>query len=63
MNTAVKCKPSNLQFGDVMLINNHTWTVTGIEGPDRIGTYDVKLTDSFGNQRYEVITEPVTILM
>ena len=63
MNTAVKCQPKNLMLGDVMLIGQHTWTIIDIEGPDKIGTYDLRLHDSFDNYRYEFVTEPVTILM
>jgi hypothetical protein len=63
MNTLVKCQPKHLQLGDVMVIKNHTWTVINVEGPDRIGTFEVSLKDAYGNQRYDLVTEPVTILM
>jgi len=63
MSVLVKCLPSHLQFGDQIIILDYAWTVMNIVGPDKIGTYDLSLKDSFGNERQEIVTEPVTILL
>lgn len=63
MNTVVKCHPAKLQFGDKIVINHHVWLITNITGPDRIGTYDLSLKDVYGNQKQEIVTESVTLLM
>ena len=63
MLMAVKCYPKNLQLGDRILLINHTYIITGIEGPDKIGSYDLQLIDDYNNKRLEIVLEPVTILM
>ena len=63
MLTPVTCYPKTLQLGDRILLKNHTYVITNIEGPDKIGTYDLQLQDDYNNKRSEIVIEPVTILM
>jgi hypothetical protein len=63
MLTPVKCYPKHLQLGDRILLKNHTYIITSISGPDKIGTYDLQLIDDYNNVRMEIVIEPVTILM
>ena len=63
MNTVLKCKPKDLQFGDKIVINHHVWLITSITGPDQIGTYDLYLKDVYGNQKQEIVSDSVTLLM
>jgi hypothetical protein len=61
MSALAICEPQNLQCGDTMVINQHLYLVTSIEGPDRIGTYDVMVVDGIGNKRAEIVLDPVII--
>jgi hypothetical protein len=63
MNTLYKCPPEKLQLGDLILVKQHTWTLKNIVGPDRIGTYELYMQDSFGNYKSVITTEPITILV
>jgi hypothetical protein len=64
MATLVKVQPQNLNCGDqIVLHNNVVRTVKYIDGPDRIGTYDVNVIDQTGNSHIELVTDLVTIIM
>ena len=64
MATMVKVQPKNLNCGDqIVLDNNVVRTVKYIDGPDRIGTYDVNVIDQTGNSHIELVTDLVTIIM
>jgi hypothetical protein len=45
MATMVKVQPMHLNCGDQIVIQNNVHTVKYIDGPDRIGTYDVSVLD------------------
>ena len=45
MATMVKVQPMHLNCGDQIVIQNNVHTVKYIDGPDRIGTYDVNVID------------------
>jgi hypothetical protein len=59
--TLCKCDASQLQCGDQILIRGEIKTVVAIEGPDRIGTYDVFVQDAQGNKSQEIILETITL--
>ncbi len=59
--TTVKCPVSQLQCGDQVYVAGHVKTVVGIEGPDRIGTYDVFLQDDHGQKSQEIFNGTVTL--
>lgn len=61
MMTTVKCPASQLQCGDQILLLGEVKTVVAIEGPDRIGTYDVFVQDNHGQKFQEVINGTVTL--
>jgi hypothetical protein len=64
MATLVKVQPMHLNCGDqIVLDNNVVRTVKYIDGPDRIGTYDVNVIDEVGNSHIELVTDLVTIIM
>lgn len=63
MSKAVKIDPSQLQMGDQVVVANKTWTLQSVVGPDRIGTYDLYLSDNEGHATATIATEPVTIIM
>jgi hypothetical protein len=63
MSKAVKIDPSLLQMGDQVVVANKTWTLQSVLGPDRIGTYDLFLSDNEGHHTATITTEPVTIIM
>jgi hypothetical protein len=63
MSKVVKCDPSQLQMGDQVIVANKTWTLQSLNGPDRIGTYDLYLSDNEGHTTATFTTEPVTIIM
>jgi hypothetical protein len=50
-------------MGDQVIVANKTWTLQSVVGPDRIGTYDLFLSDSDGHSTATITTEPVTIIM
>jgi len=56
-----KIEPSQLNFGDEVIINHNHYQVKGILGPDRIGTYDLYLKDDQGRDHIEIVTEAVTL--
>lgn len=53
--------PSQLNFGDEVIINHQHYTVKDIYGPDRIGTYDLFLKDEQGRDHIEIVTEAITL--
>lgn len=64
MATLVKVQPMHLNCGDQIVFNNNVvHTVKYIDGPDRIGTYDVSVIDENGNSHIELVTDLVTIIM
>ena len=44
-----KVAPSQLNFGDEVIINHQHFQVKDIHGPDRIGTYDFYVIDERGH--------------
>jgi hypothetical protein len=63
MATMVKVQPMHLNCGDQIVIQNNVHTVKYIDGPDRIGTYDVNVIDDRGNSHIELVTDMVTIIV
>lgn len=63
MATLVKVQPMHLNCGDQIVLHNNVHTVKYIDGPDRIGTYDVNVIDVNGNSHIELVTDLVTIIM
>lgn len=63
MATMVKVQPMHLNCGDKIVVQNNVYTVKYIDGPDRIGTYDVSVIDDFGNSHIELVTDLVTIIV
>ncbi len=59
--TTVKCPVSALQCGDQIFVSGLVKTVVGIEGPDRIGTYDVFVQDDHGQKSQEILHGTVTL--
>jgi hypothetical protein len=59
----VKVQPMHLNCGDQIVIQNNVHTVKYIDGPDRIGTYDVNVIDENGNSHIELVTDMVTIIV
>jgi hypothetical protein len=63
MATLIKVQPMHLNCGDQIVIQNNVHTVKYIDGPDRIGTYDVNVIDENGLSHIELVTDLVTIIM
>lgn len=63
MATLVKVQPMHLNCGDQIVVHNNVHTVKYIDGPDRIGTYDVSVIDERGNSHIELVTDMVTIIV
>ena len=63
MATMVKVQPMHLNCGDQIVLQNNVHTVKYIDGPDRIGTYDVNVIDEQGKSHIELVTEMVTIIV
>ena len=63
MATMVKVQPMHLNCGDQIVLQNNVHTVKYIDGPDRIGTYDVNVIDEQGNSHIELVTDLVTIIV
>jgi hypothetical protein len=61
MATVTSIPASSVICGDNVVINNNTYTVKYIDGPDKIGTYDLNVIDQFGNPHIEIVTGLVTI--
>jgi hypothetical protein len=63
MATMVKVQPMHLNCGDQIVLQNNVHTVKYIDGPDRIGTYDVNVIDEQGKSHIELVTDLVTIIV
>lgn len=59
--TLTLCDVSQIQCGDQVRIRGEIKTVVAIEGPDRIGTYEVYVQDQHGDKTQEIITGTVTL--
>ena len=56
--------PTSLVCGDTIITpDNHEWLVKYLERPDKIGCMDVSLVDQAGNQKVEIIYDPVRLVM
>ena len=53
---------NNVQAGDQIVMGSEVWTVKGLDGPDRIGTYDLFLTDNQGHSKLTFASGIVTLL-
>ena len=53
--------PDQLVCGDQVRINHNEYLIKAIDGPDRIGTYELYVKDDKGNDRIEIVTEAVTL--
>ena len=53
--------PSEVSYGDQVVINHHLYTVKSTFGPDRIGTYDFYLQDERGHDHLEIVNGAVTL--
>lgn len=56
-----KCAVQRLQCGDQIIDAGAIKTVVAIDGPDRIGTYDVIVQDDHGNKNYVMLNGTVTL--
>jgi hypothetical protein len=63
MATLVKVQPMHLNCGDQIVLLNNVHTIKYIDGPDRIGTYDLLVVDQNNNSHIELVTDLVTIIM
>ena len=63
MATLVRCEASKMQCGDNILMNGKQLQVISIDGPDRIGTYDVHVKDKNGKDKFVIVQDLVTIIM
>jgi hypothetical protein len=63
MSREVPVQAKHLQVGDTLVTRHQPATVVAIDGPDRIGTYDVFVQDNAGNRHMEIVTDVVTIIM
>lgn len=55
--------PSEITFGDQVIINNHLYTVKSTLGPDRIGTYDFYVIDEQGQDHLEIVNGEVRLIV
>jgi hypothetical protein len=55
--------PSEVSYGDQVVINRHTYTVKSTFGPDNIGTYDFYVIDEKGRDHLEIVNGAVTLLV
>lgn len=53
--------PNQITYGDTVIINREPMMVKAVEGPDRIGTYELYLIDRAGRDRVEIVAEPITL--
>ena len=54
-------RPSQIGYGDTVQIDGRPWTVTGIEGPDSIGAYDLYLVGRDGHPAHKIVVEPIQL--
>jgi hypothetical protein len=60
--TFIPTEISHVQAGDQILVQSKVWTIKCLEGPDRIGTYDLYLQDERGSGGFAIANEFVTIV-
>ena len=60
--TLVPTAVAQIQAGDQIVVEAKVWTVKSLEGPDRIGTYDLFLQDEQGAPRLEIANGSVTMV-
>jgi hypothetical protein len=53
---------NNVQAGDQIVVGSEVWTIKGLDGPDRIGTYDLFLTDNQGHDKLAFANGIVTLV-
>jgi hypothetical protein len=53
----------NVQAGDQIVVGSEIWTVKSLDGPDRIGTYDLFLTDNQGHSKLTIANGTVTLVV
>lgn len=59
--TTVEVKPSVLQPGDPVVMDNHVMVIRAIDGPDHNETYDIYLTSDTGDC-HKVVRETVRLV-
>jgi len=59
--TICKMPVASLQCGDQIIICGELKTIISLEGPDRIGTYDVTLQDNAGHKTQDILIDTVTL--
>ena len=60
--TLVPTNVTAIQAGDQIVVESKVWTVKCLEGPDRIGTYDLFLQDDHGAPKFAVANGFVTMV-
>lgn len=60
--TLVPTEVTAIQAGDQIVVESKVWTVKCLEGPDRIGTYDLFLQDDHGAPKVAVANGFVTMV-
>ena len=60
--TFIPTEISQIQAGDQILVQSKIWTIKCLEGPDRIGTYDLYLQDEQGSGGFAIANEFVTMV-
>lgn len=56
-----KVTPDRINFGDQVRINQHEYIVKAVNGPDRIGTYELYVIDQQGQPHLEIVSEAITL--
>lgn len=59
--TICKLPVASLQCGDQIIICGELKTIICLEGPDRIGAYDVTLQDNRGRTTRDILIDTVTL--
>ena len=60
--TLVPTEIARVQAGDQILVESKVWTIKSLEGPDRIGTYDLYLQDDQGAPKVAIANGSVTMV-
>lgn len=60
--TFVPTEVARIQAGDQIVVEAKVWTIKALEGPDRIGTYDLFLQDDHGTPKIAVANGFVTMV-
>jgi hypothetical protein len=53
---------NTVQAGDQIVMGSEVWTVKGLDGPDRIGTYDLFLLNNEGTSKVAFANGFVTLV-